>query len=828
MSQEPSSLEAVLLTLERPLKYVSRKNFANLSRVKDLEQSLRQVLADMPKESLGNELWKEIAQSIEGLDRISPSAKRNRIRKLLFLIESAKSGKSPVAIREFKSAVKELSVPVQYLKGVGPRVAQMLERRELRTVEDVLYHLPARWEDRRELVTISRVRPGERVTVKGEIVAVGLPRRKAKMRAFEMAVDDGTGTLICKWFHYQGDYLEKRYHKGQHVIITEVPRLYGGKMEMHHPDVEIISEGSILRSSRTATAKDEYGRDEHDEDHDDLDHLRIVPIYPATEGLYQKTLRRIIRQALDGYLHLVPDVVPPSLRKNRGLPDIAGALRQVHAPDMHADVQELNRFRSPAHKRLVYEEFFLLELCLALQRQGIIEEPAIPISGSGRLAQNLLSRLPFKLTSAQDRVIEEISKDLKRPRPMHRLLQGDVGSGKTVVAVLAALYAVEDNLQVAIMAPTEILAEQHYLNMHRFLEDAGVRVILLSAAVRGTARKQALFEIEQGRVDIVVGTHAVIQEKVKFARLGLGIIDEQHRFGVLQRARLKAKGAEGTTPHVLVMTATPIPRTLAMTVYGDLDLSVLDEMPPGRQPVLTQVFPEKDRREVYAIVREEVERGGQVFVVYPLVEESRKLDLMDATRMAEHFQNDIFPQFRVGLLHGRMKPEEKEFIMRAFKAKELDILVATTVIEVGIDVPNASIMLTEHAERFGLSQLHQLRGRVGRGERKSRCLLLAQYTRSDDAWRRLKIMEETNDGFRIAEEDLAIRGPGEFLGTRQSGLPDFRIANILRDAKVLSEARTDAFRLIEQDPELEKPEHQLLKQVLIKRWGKRINLARVG
>jgi ATP-dependent DNA helicase RecG len=397
-----------------------------------------------------------------------------------------------------------------------------------------------------------------------------------------------------------------------------------------------------------------------------------------------------------------------------------------------------------------------------------------------------------------------------------------------VVAVMAALHAVDAGIQVAIMAPTEILAEQHYLNMHALLEKAGVRVLLLSAAVRGKHRKKALEEIEQGQVDIVVGTHAVIQEKVNFKRLGFGIIDEQHRFGVLQRARLKAKGAEGTTPHVLVMTATPIPRSLAMTVYGDLDLSVLDEMPPGRQPVLTQVFPEKDRREVYAIVRDEVEKGGQVFVVYPLVEESEKLDLMDATRMAEHFQKEIFPQFRVSLLHGRMKPDEKESIMRSFKDKQIDILVATTVIEVGIDVPNASIMLLEHAERFGLSQLHQLRGRVGRGERKSRCLLLAQYTRSDDAWRRLKIMEQTNDGFRIAEEDLAIRGPGEFLGTRQSGIPDFRIANIMRDAKVLSEARKDAFSLIEKDPELEKSDHRTLRKVLIKKWGKRIKMARVG
>ncbi len=814
MSREVPSIESALAALERPLRYVSRKNFANLERVRDLEQSLLQALADMPRDAVAAGDRRDIEESIRGLDRLQPSARKNRIRKLLFLIESLKQGGPRGPVRKSRPPRKDLSLPVQYLKGVGPRVAEMLDRRGVSTVEDLIFYLPSRYEDRRTLKKISQVRPGERVTVMGEVAAIGLPRRRARMRAFEMAVDDGTGVIICKWFHYHGDYLEKRHQKGQHVIVSEVARLYGGKLELHHPDVEIIAE-----------AQDEQAQSE---EHEEQEYARIVPIYPSTEGLYQKSLRRIINNALEGYLEMVPDVVPLSIKSGRGLPGVVEALKQVHLPEVDADVAELNRFSSPQHRRLVYDEFFLLELCLALQRQGIIEEPAIPVSGAGRLAQDLRAKLPFRLTSAQERVVEEITEDLKRPRPMHRLLQGDVGSGKTVVAVLAALYAVDEKLQVAIMAPTEILAEQHYLNMHRLLEQAGVRVMLLSAAVRGKARKQALQDIERGHVDIVVGTHAVIQDKVAFARLGLGIIDEQHRFGVLQRAKLKAKGAEGTTPHVLVMTATPIPRTLAMTVYGDLDLSVLDEMPPGRHTVLTEVFHEKNRREVYAIVREEVGRGGQVFVVYPLVEESAKLDLMDATRMADRFRKEVFPELRVGLLHGRMRPEEKEKIMREFKDRKIDILVATTVIEVGIDVPNASIMLVEHAERFGLSQLHQLRGRVGRGGRKSRCLLLAQYTRSDDAWRRLKIMEETNDGFIIAEEDLAIRGPGEFLGTRQSGIPDFRIANILRDAKVLSEARADAFKLIEQDPDLGRQEHRLLRQVLIRKWGKRINLARVG
>jgi ATP-dependent DNA helicase RecG len=397
-----------------------------------------------------------------------------------------------------------------------------------------------------------------------------------------------------------------------------------------------------------------------------------------------------------------------------------------------------------------------------------------------------------------------------------------------VVAVLAALAAVEDGLQVAIMAPTEILSEQHYLTMHRFLEEVGARVVLLSAAVRGEARKKVLTQIAAGSVDIVVGTHAVIQDQVEFKRLGLGIVDEQHRFGVMQRAKLRAKAMKEATPHVLVMTATPIPRTLAMTAYGDLDLSVIDEKPPGRQAISTRVFPEKKRTEVYRRVREQVEQGRQAFVVYPLVEESEKMNLKDATRMAEHFQKDVFPDLRVGLLHGRMKAQEKEAVMRAVAAGDVQILVATTVIEVGIDVPNATVMLVENAERFGLSQLHQLRGRIGRGPCPSFCLLLAQYTRSDEAGQRLRMMEETDDGFRIAEEDLAIRGPGELLGTRQSGVPDFRVASLVRDAKVLAEARQDAFALVQQDPDLSRPEHRLIREVLLRRWGRRLRLARVG
>ncbi|HEX7503643.1 MAG TPA: ATP-dependent DNA helicase RecG, partial [Syntrophales bacterium] len=492
-------------------------------------------------------------------------------------------------------------------------------------------------------------------------------------------------------------------------------------------------------------------------------------------------------------------------------------------PAEDADLQKLNEAATPAHRTLVFDELFFLELGLALKKQGVALEPGIPFQVTHRYTRELLKLLPFTLTSAQRRVLSEIKTDMMAPHPMHRLVQGDVGSGKTMVALMAALVAVENGYQVAIMAPTEILAEQHYLNIHHWCEALGLKVTLLTSGLKGKAKKAALVEAAEGTAHIVVGTHAVIQDKVEFARLGLGIVDEQHRFGVLQRGILKKKG---DNPDILVMTATPIPRTLAMTVFGDLSLSVIDEMPPGRSPIETRLCYESRRDQVYGIIRDEAKKGQQVYIIYPLVEETEKSDLKAATQMAEHLQQDIFPDLRIGLLHGRLRPEEKEGVMRSFKERELDILVATTVIEVGIDVPNATLMVVEHAERFGLSQLHQLRGRVGRGSAKSRCILLTPGRMSEEGAKRLHVMEATNDGFKIAEADLEIRGPGDFLGTRQSGLPDFRVANILRDGRILEEARKEAFALLERDPKLER--QPKLKEELAKRWGGRLELAGIA
>jgi ATP-dependent DNA helicase RecG len=588
------------------------------------------------------------------------------------------------------------------------------------------------------------------------------------------------------------------------LIFSGQVRWFNYEKEIHHPDVEIV-EGDIEK--------------------DYLNFKRIVPIYSETEGLYQRTLRRLMKAVLDGYADELSSPLPSEVVERQGLIDFSEAFRRTHFPPDEESIDLLNLQRSEGHRRIIFDEFFFLELGMALKKRGVALETGISFRTDGTLVQRLLNLLSFKLTRAQQRTLAEIKEDLEKPHPMNRLIQGDVGCGKTVVALITCLYVVECGHQAAIMAPTEVLAEQHFLNLHRWLEPLGVKVALLTSSIKGSEREYLYQRIRNGEIQLVIGTHAVIQEAVEFQRLGLAIIDEQHKFGVVQRGLLKKKGGN---PDVLVMTATPIPRTLAMTIYGDLDVSLIDEMPPGRMSVETKVYPESSRSRVYRILEEEVRKGRQAFIVYPLVEESEKLDLKDATRMAEHLRKDVFPEFRIGLLHGRMKSDEKEAIMMEFKEGRIQILVATTVIEVGIDIPNASVMVVEHAERFGLSQLHQLRGRIGRGRYPSKCILLVQYRSSEEAKIRLRAMEKTTDGFKIAEEDLALRGPGEFFGIRQSGLPDFRVAHIIRDTPILIEARKEAFRLIREDPELVHPSHAGVKDILIKRWKGRMELATIG
>jgi ATP-dependent DNA helicase RecG len=708
----------------------------------------------------------------------------------------AKSGITTVDTAPASAAVGGLGLdtPVRFVTGVGPQRAKLLAKLGLDTVEDVLLHLPARHEDRSQLVPLVRITEGESRTCAGIIRGVSPPPRGRARAPLSVLLGDGTGFLTAVWFNQP--YLERIFQRGQRLIVHgKVARYGGGSLQIQVKDYEIAEEGE-----------------------DDTLHTgRLVPVYRLTQGLTQRPLRTLVKRLLDGYGHLVQEALPEGVRGRRRLLDISAALKFGHFPQTTAE-------QEAARRRLVFDDFFLLQLGLAIRRQRQGRQRGLSMKPEGALARRLCEALPFSLTGAQERVWREIRTDMAEPYPMNRLLQGDVGSGKTIVAALAVLTAIEAGYQTAFMAPTEILAEQHLLTLGGLLRPLGVEVALLTNAVKGKARAALIAATAEGAVGCVVGTHALVQEGVRFRRLGLVVVDEQHRFGVAQRATLRRKGE---SPDVLVMTATPIPRTLALTLYGDLDVSVLDELPPGRKPVVTVARGEAKRGPIYEFLREQVAAGRQVYVVCPLVEESEAIDLRAATEIAEGLQRSVFPELRVGLLHGRMSAADKERVMREFKEGGIQILVSTTVIEVGIDVPNASVMLIEHAERFGLSQLHQLRGRVGRGPWKSYCILLTA-ARSEDARKRIAAMTETNDGFRIAEVDLSVRGPGDFFGTRQSGLPEFRVADLLRDAAVLEEARADAVAIVQRDPRLLEPEHRALRAALLTRWRGKLDLAGVG
>jgi ATP-dependent DNA helicase RecG len=687
-----------------------------------------------------------------------------------------------------------LAAPLQFLTGVGPQRAKLLGRLGLSTVEDALFYFPARHEDRSHLIPLRRMTPGEARTAAGIVAGISPAPRGRPRVPLQVLLRDASGFLNAIWFNQP--YLERVFKRGQRLIVHGKVQPYGrGPLQMHVNDFEIIEE-----------CADEP-----------LHAGRLVPIYSLTQGLSQRPMRTLIKRLVEGYADEVDEPLPESLRARRRFLPVSTALKAAHFPGNEADL-------AAARRRLVFDDFLLLQLGLAIRRQREGRQRGITMNPPGALSQRLLGSLPYALTRAQERVWREIRGDMAQPYPMNRLLQGDVGSGKTIVATLAILTAIESGYQAAFMAPTEILAEQHLMTLRGLLDPLEVRLELLTNAVRSKARERLLAATADGTVGCVVGTHALVQEGVRFKRLGLCVVDEQHRFGVAQRATLRDKGER---PDVLVMTATPIPRTLALTLYGDLDLSVLDELPPGRKPVVTVARPEAKRRRIYEFLRGEIAAGRQVYVVCPLVDESEASDLRAATEMAERLGRDVFPDLRVGLLHGRMSSQDKERIMGEFKAGTLHILVSTTVIEVGIDVPNASVMLVEHAERFGLSQLHQLRGRVGRGPFKSYCILLGA-TASADARRRIAAMTGTNDGFKIAEVDLSVRGPGDFFGTRQSGLPEFRVADLVRDGAVLEEARQDALALVARDPKLLQPEHRGLRAALLARWRGKLDLASVG
>ncbi len=684
--------------------------------------------------------------------------------------------------------------PVQFVKGVGPARAKLLDKLDIKTLGNMLYFFPWRYEDRKNLKKISALTPGSQETTTGRVISsnvITTPRKR--MKIFELTIADETGELTCRWFNQA--YLKKYFPRDQKVILSGVVKgnpYSGFGLEMDNPDFELI--GTDDKLIHTA---------------------RIIPVYNATEGISVKQLRTLMFNTIETYSSLVREYMPEDIIRRNSLAPLPWAVREAHFPEECIDISALNSGISPAHKRLVFDEFFLLELGLAFLKKKEALEKGISFTYSGTgLINDFMGNLPFNLTHAQERVIREIASDMERDLPMNRLVHGDVGCGKTIVALVSILIAVENGYQACLMAPTELLAEQHYMNIHNMVEALGMNVALLTSG----SKNKVLEDISGGNVQIIIGTHALIQEQVNFQNLGLAIIDEQHRFGVVQRATLRSKG---NNPDILIMTATPIPRTLALTLYGDLDISVIDELPAGRKPIITKVFFPSQKDRIHARIKDELSKGRQIYIVYPLIEESEKLDLKSAIDGAEAMKIK-YPDNSVALVHGKMKHAEREDAMARFKAGDIDILVATTVIEVGIDVPNASLMLIVHAERFGLAQLHQLRGRTGRGTYDSFCLLLAYPPFSEDGRSRLKAMESTGDGFKIAEEDLAIRGPGDFFGTRQSGLPDLRIANIVRDIKVLERARNEAFTLAEAEPELKS--YPDLKETLHRKWMGRLEL----
>jgi ATP-dependent DNA helicase RecG len=700
-----------------------------------------------------------------------------------------------------------LQTEVRMVKGVGPQRAELLAKRGIHTLEDLLNYLPFRYEDRIHFSKIKDVQPGGTYTLRARVMSGQAVRGMYGRDAiYHLLVQDDSGSLPCKFFH--GGYLEDRLKPGQQLILhgkVEVDKLRPARRDMVNPQIEVLSSEEV----------------------DSTEMGRIVPIYEAIGTFGSRMIRRSIYTTLQNLDPNIPDVLPPELRKRLHYPARREALIHTHFPEAGESLEALNLFRSPAQQRLIFEEFFLYQLSMALGRKTVRKENAIAFHVREDKVREALKRiLPFKPTGAQKRVLGEIVADLEKPVPMNRLLQGDVGSGKTIVAMQAAVIAMENGCQAALMAPTEILAVQHFLSARRILAPGGYTAELLISGLKPGEKAAARERISSGEARMVIGTHALIEDEVEFERLGFVAIDEQHRFGVLQRKRLMDKASKtGFAPHVLVLTATPIPRTLSLTIYGDLDVSVLDELPPGRTPIETRMSSEKHLSGVWEFLRREVAAGHQGYIVYPVIEES-KLELKAAMEEYERLSRDVFPKLKVGLLHGRMSSEEKDEAMQRFRKNELQILVATTVIEVGVDVPNATVMVVEHAERFGLAQLHQLRGRIGRGAQKSHCILVTSGRLSDDARARLETMVRTTNGFEIAETDLLIRGPGEFFGTKQSGELGFHVANPLRDRELLETARKEAFHLVEEPSEKESLQRML--RMLPPHWQRRYHLARVG
>ncbi len=692
-----------------------------------------------------------------------------------------------------------LKKDIQYIKGVGPNRVKILAKLNIKNIFDLIYYFPYGWMDRSNITPINKVRIGEKQAVKGVVVDKGTILTRNRLKITQVLIKDERGYISGVW--YNQPYMEKIFNKGDSVIFFGKVEFFRGSFQISTPEYEIVSQKG--------------GKQKTDED-DLLNVNRIVPVYSLTENISQKQLRKIIKYTLDNYLQYIEEYLPEEIKKKYSLMNLKDALYNIHFPQSLIELEK-------SKIRLKFDELFILQSAFALRRRKIKENKAPIFNIKGEIFSKVLNSLPFKLTSAQERTLNEIKNDFVSGKPMNRLLQGDVGSGKTIIALLSCIIAADSGMQSAIMAPTEILATQHFKNILNFIKGTNIQTGLLISDIKKSERTELLEKIKTGNIDIVIGTHALIQEDVFFKNLGFVVIDEQHRFGVMQRAKLMEKG--NFVPHTLIMTATPIPRTLSLTVYGDTDISVIDEMPPGRKPVTTLLFENDSKEKLYSFIRQRLQEGAQVYAVYPLVQESEKLDLKSAIEMEKEWAK-IFSEYKIALVHGQMKSDERDVIMRDFKGKKIDILVATTVIEVGIDVPTASVMVVEHAERFGLSQLHQLRGRVGRGEAQSYCVLVGD-PKTEDGFRRLNIMVNTQDGFKISEEDLAIRGPGEFMGTRQHGLPEFKIASIIKDRDIMEIAKEASNNFIFQS-DINHNKNRKLFDIIKLKYGDTFNLVNIS
>jgi len=841
-SSDPhESLRAFLQRVARPIEFACRDAYAHLPTVKNLDRFVSEQVIGALGERLHPRALEVELLSLRNLfvdfhAGLTPAEQQYRLTQAIQLLRRLQDGPSvidqpgktlkgrePIHIPTGTDSERPpLDSSIQFAKGVGPKRALLLKRLGIQTIEEALWTLPWRYEDRSNLTPIAKLVLGTTTCICGMITRTEATRaRSRRLSIFDVAVQDATGTVHAVFFNQP--YLEDVLMEGARVMMAG--RVVAGRrgwmdLRLEPTQFEILS-----------------GQD------DELLHVgRIVPIYHETKGWTSRQMRIVMQGLLAGHGAELAEALPLSIRARHRLPPIGEAIQQVHFPPPQTDLAALDRGITAGHRRLAFEELFLLQTAMVLRQQQVKQE-AKPFRFSPQVPQlkHLSQMLPFALTAAQERVWQEIQTDMATSRPMNRLVQGDVGSGKTVVALHALVMACGSGCQTALMAPTEILAEQHYLNLRPLLDAVGFKAVLLTSGGKAKDRRAVLTQLASGEAQVAIGTHALIQRTVTFAKLGLVVVDEQHKFGVLQRKSLLDKGHR---PDVLVMTATPIPRTLAMTVYGDLDVSVIDMLPPGRKPVRTMLYSEGQRHRTWQLVGNELKAGRQAYIVYPLVEESEKIDLKAAIQGAEQLQRDIFPEAQIGLLHGKMPSTEKERTMAAFKAGTIQILVATTVIEVGVDVPNATVMVVEHAERFGLAQLHQLRGRVGRGAHQSLCILMASYlpreakpkvsvegkpeANASNAQQRLAALVKSQDGFVIAEEDLRIRGPGELLGLRQWGLPEFRAANLVRDTQLLELARQEASAMVTQDPGLMLPQHQVVKAAMCRRWKGKLSLGDVS